>query len=90
MVWCQLVTYKNKLQTKKVLIYVDVDVHCTINYMIRMEVMTNIDIGVQIWTQIINAYVWLVQWKNDLYWVSTSVPTNERLIPLPDSEYTAI
>ena len=44
------VTYKNKLQTKKVLIYVDVDVHvhCTINYMIRMEVMTNIDIGVQI------------------------------------------
>lgn len=42
------VTYKNKLQTKKVLIYVDEDVNCTINYMIRMEVMTNIDIGVQI------------------------------------------
>ena len=29
------VTYKNKLQTKKVLIYVDVDVP----YMIRMEVI---------------------------------------------------
>ena len=32
----------------------------------------------------------LVQWKNDLYWVSTSEPTDERLVPHPDSEYTAI